>query len=59
MDNFKNLFKHQSYLSELYNEGIEIEHINVGGGLGINYDNPIDEPIPDFQSYFSIQSASK
>lgn len=27
--------------------------INVGGGLGINYDNPDGDPIPDFESYFS------
>ena len=55
MDNFKNLASNINLiLSELYNEGIEIEHINVGGGLGINYDNPIDEPIPHFQSYFEV-----
>ena len=29
------------------------DNINVGGGLGINYDNPDSEPIPDFQSYFA------
>ncbi len=34
--------------------GIEIPTINVGGGLGINYDNPDEDPIPDFQSYFDI-----
>ncbi len=32
--------------------GFEIDHINVGGGLGINYHNPDKEPIPDFASYF-------
>lgn len=26
--------------------------INVGGGLGIDYDNPDRHPIPDFKSYF-------
>lgn len=34
--------------------GIEIPTINVGGGLGINYDDPDADPIPDFQSYFDI-----
>ncbi|GET27696.1 diaminopimelate decarboxylase [Prolixibacter sp. NT017] len=32
--------------------GFHLEHINVGGGLGINYENPEKEPIPDFKSYF-------
>lgn len=28
--------------------------INVGGGLGIDYDNPDDNPIPNFKDYFKI-----
>ena len=28
--------------------------INVGGGLGIDYDNPDDHPVPDFKSYFKV-----
>ncbi|MDP4205767.1 MAG: diaminopimelate decarboxylase, partial [Bacteroidota bacterium] len=32
--------------------GFTLDHINVGGGLGINYENPEKEPIPDFASYF-------
>lgn len=31
---------------------IPVEHINVGGGLGIDYDHPNRVPIPDFKSYF-------
>lgn len=27
--------------------------LNVGGGLGIQYENPDQYPIPDFQSYFA------
>lgn len=27
--------------------------INVGGGLGIDYDNPDENPIPDFEAYFT------
>ncbi len=34
--------------------GIFLEHINAGGGLGINYTDPDIELIPDFASYFSI-----
>ena len=33
-------------------ENIRIKNINVGGGLGIDYDNPDKHPIPDFKSYF-------
>ena len=32
---------------------IIVDHINVGGGLGINYDEPESALIPDFRSYFS------
>jgi diaminopimelate decarboxylase len=31
-----------------------VKNINVGGGLGINYENPDSELIPDFASYFQI-----
>lgn len=31
---------------------IKIENINVGGGLGIDYQHPNRVPIPDFKSYF-------
>lgn len=34
--------------------GIAVATINVGGGLGIDYDNPDANPIPDFQSYFDV-----
>ncbi len=33
-------------------EGIELPTINVGGGLGVDYDNPDLNPIPDFEAYF-------
>ncbi len=41
----------QDYLSE---EGFHLPNINVGGGLGIDYDNPIDNPIPDFKKYLGF-----
>ena len=31
---------------------INIANINVGGGLGISYDDPNGQPIPDFKEYF-------
>ena len=34
--------------------GFELEFVDVGGGLGINYDMPENEPIPNFASVFAI-----
>ena len=31
----------------------QVEHINVGGGLGIDYEQPDKHPIPNFSSYFN------
>lgn len=33
-----------------------IPTINVGGGLGIDYDNPDQNPIPDFKDFFTLFS---
>lgn len=30
-----------------------VEHINVGGGLGIDYEHPNRQAIPDFKNYFA------
>lgn len=38
---------------ELESDGVSITNINVGGGLGIDYYNPDDNPIPDFKAYFN------
>lgn len=50
---FKILCERINQLTKLYHEqGIDFKIINVGGGLGINYDDPEEDPIPDFKSYF-------
>lgn len=36
------------------NRGIDIKHINVGGGLGINYEHPNHLCIANFEEYFNI-----
>lgn len=36
------------------NEEIRLNHVNVGGGYGISYENPDGEPHPDFKSFFSL-----
>lgn len=52
---FKSLCNRVNELQqEFKNRGIELEHINVGGGLGVNYTEPDEEPIPDFKSFFAI-----
>ena len=38
--------------TQLEHQHIPIQHINVGGGLGISYDHPNHLPIPDFHDYF-------
>ena len=40
----------------LERNNIKVEHINVGGGLGIDYEHPNQSPIPDFKSYFETYS---
>ncbi|MCQ2245815.1 MAG: diaminopimelate decarboxylase [Bacteroidaceae bacterium] len=32
---------------------IKVKHINVGGGLGIDYQHPNKQPIPNFKDYFA------
>lgn len=39
-------------LTVLERNNITIEHINVGGGLGVDYEHPNRIAIPDFKSYF-------
>ncbi len=38
--------------SELERHRITVEHINVGGGLGVDYQHPNRVSIPDFKAYF-------
>ena len=37
---------------QLDKKRIRVEHINVGGGLGVDYAHPNRVPIPDFKAYF-------
>ncbi len=37
----------------LISQNILVRHINVGGGLGIDYAHPNRNPIPDFEEYFA------
>ncbi|GIV27588.1 MAG: diaminopimelate decarboxylase [Bacteroidia bacterium] len=52
---FKNLcLKINEILRFLEERRIEVNHINVGGGLGINYMYPDEHLFPDFEGYFNV-----
>jgi diaminopimelate decarboxylase len=36
------------------NKKIKLSHVNVGGGLGVDYHHPDLHPMPDFAAYFSV-----
>ncbi len=53
-DPFKLLSEKINELQAKYAErGITFKSINVGGGLGIDYDNPNENDISDFEGYFN------
>ncbi|MFI3258991.1 MAG: diaminopimelate decarboxylase [Rikenellaceae bacterium] len=52
---FENMCNKANVIVEnLVRLGFEFSFVDVGGGLGINYDVPENEPIPNFASLFSI-----
>ncbi len=55
LDNFKNLCTRINEIQDWFeSKGIPLTEINVGGGLGINYQEPDKEEITDFENYFGI-----
>lgn len=53
MGDFKALCNRINELqAQLDKHHIHVQSINVGGGLGVNYDSPDRQPIPDFKEYF-------
>lgn len=58
MGDFKALCNRINELqSQLVKRNVFLKNINVGGGLGISYDNPDREPIPDFKDYFNTYAS--
>lgn len=54
MDDFAALCNRINELqNHLDRNRISVKHINVGGGLGIDYNHPNRVPIPDFKAYFN------
>ena len=41
------------FINYFENQFGPLTYLNLGGGLGINYQQPDDEPIPNFEAYFS------
>ena len=59
MGDFKALCNRINELQdELERHRIRVEHINVGGGLGVDYEHPNRVPIPDFKAYFDTYAKS-
>lgn len=52
---FKGLCIRINEIQKWFDEhNFQLYYLNVGGGLGINYENPDEESIPDFKSYFLV-----
>jgi len=55
LKSFKNLVLEVNQIQSLLkSKGIALPHLNLGGGLGIDYDNPKLNPIPNFEAYFNV-----
>ena len=37
-------------------QGLKVDNINLGGGLGVDYDDPDENPIADFETWFKTIS---
>ena len=40
------------------NQGLNVDNINLGGGLGVDYEDPDENPIADFDTWFSTIDAN-
>ncbi|TXK49692.1 diaminopimelate decarboxylase [Pontibacter qinzhouensis] len=55
LSSFKNLCTRVNEFQEWFQQhNLELEHVNVGGGLGVDYYHPDGQPIPDFEAYFAL-----
>lgn len=52
---YQNLCNRVNEFQQIFRDrGYQLEHVNVGGGLGVNYQDPDQEIIPDFEAFFKI-----
>lgn len=55
LDVFKSLCLKVNKLQEwFYQRRVLLKTINVGGGLGVDYNNPDNENFPDYQAFFKL-----
>ncbi len=58
LSSFEELCKKINELQDYFErKNIVLDHINVGGGLGIDYENPDSNSIADFSNYFNLFSS--
>ncbi|MCG8374801.1 MAG: diaminopimelate decarboxylase [Balneolales bacterium] len=59
LEPFERLCNKANDLNDYIEEkGFKLTVINVGGGFGINYENPNDKAIPDFEKFFALFEAN-
>ena len=46
--------KVNEFLDIFSSRNIVLDMVNVGGGLGVDYQNPDENPIPDFDAFFEV-----
>ena len=52
---FEDLCEKVNLIQDRFEQGgVRLTHVNVGGGYGINYEDPDGEPYPDFESFFNL-----
>ncbi len=55
MDSFRKLALRVNEIAAWFTErGVRLDHLNLGGGLAIDYTAPDQHPIPDFEAYFAL-----
>lgn len=55
LDVFGNLCVKVNELQRWFmSKNFPVPHLNLGGGLGINYHSPDEEAVPDFESFFAV-----
>ncbi len=54
LEPFRNLCGRINHFQQVFSDhGFHIQHINAGGGLGVNYDQPDELQAQDFEEFFS------
>ena len=55
MSSFQDLCLKINEIQEYFEKrAVTLQHINVGGGLGVSYEHPNHLNIPDFEAYFKV-----